>query len=137
MVLQELIDETRTIIMYEAPHRLNKTLAELKETLGNRNISICKELTKLHENIFRTTIDDAIAYYNNNEPKGGFVLVIQGKSFDEIIEENIAKWDEISIYEHYTQYINDGLNSKDAMKAVAKDRGISKRDVYAEVLSNK
>lgn len=137
MVLSELVDETRTIIMYEAPHRLRKTLVELNESLGNRNISICKELTKLHENVFRTTIEDAIIHYENNEPKGEFVLVIQGKSFDEIIEENIAKWDEISIYDHYMQYIDKGMNSKEAMKAVAKDRGISKRDVYSEVLDNK
>lgn len=137
MVMKELVDETRTIIMYEAPHRLKKTLVELNETLGNRNISICKELTKLHENIFRTTIQEAIKYYDINEPKGEFVLVIQGKSFDEIIEENIAKWDEISIYDHYMQYIDKGMNSKEAMKVVAKDRGISKRDVYSEVLNNK
>lgn len=137
VVLEELVNETRTIIMYEAPHRLKKTLTELKEIIGNRKISICKELTKVHENVFRTTIDDACMYYENNEPKGEFVLVIEGKSFEDIENENRLKWEEISIYKHYEKYIDEGMNSKDAMKAVAKDRGISKRDVYSEVLEHK
>ena len=137
MVLKEMMDETRTIIMYEAPHRLRKTLAELKEHLGNRKISLCKELTKLHENIFRTNIDEAIEYYESNEPKGEFVLVIEGKSFEAIQDEQRAQWNNITIYEHYMQYIEQGIDSKEAMKIVAKERGISKRDVYSEVLSNK
>jgi len=136
-ILESLVDETRTIVMYEAPHRLKKTLSLLEEYLGDRNIAICKELTKLHENAFRTTISKAIAHYDKNEPKGEFVLVIEGKSFSEIESENKAKLEEISIYEHYQQYIAKGLDSKEAMKVVAKERGISKRDVYAEVLENK
>ena len=136
-ILKELVNETRTIILYEAPHRLRKTLVEIREYLGNRSISICKELTKIHEGVFRTSIDNAINYYESNEPKGEFVIVIQGKSFNEIREEKVARWERISIYEHYQQYIDEGLNSKDAMKAVAKDRNISKRDVYTEVLEQK
>lgn len=136
-ILEELIDETRTIIMYEAPHRLKKTLGELREYLGNRDISICKELTKIHESVLRTTIDNAIQYYECNEPKGEFVLVMQGKSFDEIFEEKVAQWDNITIYDHYMQYIDEGMKSKEAMKSVAKDRNISKRDVYREILEHK
>ena len=136
-ILEELVNETRTIVMYEAPHRLKKTLVEIREYLGNRSISICKELTKIHEEVLRTSIDEAIEYYDNNEPKGEFVLVIQGKSFDEIFEEKVAQWDNITIYDHYMQYIDEGMKSKEAMKAVAKDRNISKRDVYSEVLENK
>lgn len=136
-ILEELVNETRTIVMYEAPHRLKKTLVEIREYLGNRSISICKELTKIHEEVLRTSIDEAIEYYDNNEPKGEFVLVIQGKSFDEIKKEKAEQWESISIYEHYLKYMDDGLNSKEAMKAVAKDRNISKRDVYSEVLENK
>lgn len=136
-ILEELVNETRTIVMYEAPHRLKKTLVEIREYLGNRSISICKELTKIHEEALRTSIDEAIEYYDNNEPKGEFVLVIQGKSFDEIKKEKAEQWESISIYEHYLRYMDDGLNSKEAMKAVAKDRNISKRDVYSEVLENK
>ena len=136
-ILEELVNETRTIVIYEAPHRLKKTLVEIREYLGNRSISICKELTKIHEEVLRTSIDEAIEYYDNNEPKGEFVLVIQGKSFDEIKKEKAEQWESISIYEHYLRYMDDGLNSKEAMKAVAKDRNISKRDVYSEVLENK
>ena len=136
-ILEELVNETRTIVLYEAPHRLKKTLVEIREYLGNRSISICKELTKIHEEVLRTSIDEAIEYYDNNEPKGEFVLVIQGKSFDEIKKEKAEQWESISIYEHYLRYMDDGLNSKEAMKAVAKDRNISKRDVYSEVLENK
>jgi 16S rRNA (cytidine1402-2'-O)-methyltransferase len=137
MVLEELKNETRTIIMYEAPHRLKKTLALLLECLGDRKIAICKELTKLHENAHRITIDRAISYYNEHEPKGEFVLVIEGKSFEEIIEEQIRAYDEISVYDHYMKYIEQGMDTKEAMKLVAKERGIAKRDVYAEVLAHK
>lgn len=137
LVLEQMKVETRTIIVYEAPHRLKRTLVELKESLGNRKISLCKELTKIHEKVFRTNIDEAIEYYEINDPKGEFVLVIEGKSFETIQDEQRARWDSISIYEHYMQYIDQGMNSKEAMKVVAKERGISKRDVYSEVLSNK
>ena len=137
VILESLQNETRTIVMYEAPHRLKKTLAILEEYLGDRKIAICKELTKLHENAFRTTIRNAMEYYNNNEPKGEFVLVIEGKNFKDIEQEKVLKWEEISIYDHYKQYVDKGINSKEAMKIVAKERNISKRDVYAAVLESK
>lgn len=134
-VLESFQKETRTILMYEAPHRLKKTLVELQQWIGNRNISICKELTKRHENVFRTTIEDAIEYYEENDPKGEFVLVIEGRSQEELVQEEIHQWDTISLEEHMGIYLNKGLSKKDAMKAVASDRGISKRDVYQQLLS--
>lgn len=134
-VLESFQKETRTILMYEAPHRLKKTLVELQQWIGNRNISICKELTKRYENVFRTTIEDAIAYYEENDPKGEFVLVIEGRSQEELVQEEIHQWDTISLEEHMDIYLNKGLSKKEAMKAVASDRGISKRDVYQQLLS--
>lgn len=129
-VLQELVDETRTIIIYEAPHKLVKTLKDLKETLGNRRITLCRELTKKHETAFHTTIDQLIAYYENEKPLGECVLVIEGKSRQELKEEAAASWEEISIEEHMEIYESKGLSRKDAMKQVAKDRGVNKREIY-------
>lgn len=134
MVRQELAEETRTIILYEAPHRLQKTLQELLETLGNRKITLCKELTKRHENTFRTSLEEAITYYDVNEPKGEYVIVIQGKSHQEVIQEQQAQWNDISIEEHLQIYLKKDMSKKEAMKAVAKDRGISRRDVYQALL---
>ena len=129
-VLEELRRETRTIVLYEAPHHLVKTLEQLQETLGDRKISLCKELTKRYETIFRSTIGGAAAYYRENEPKGEFVLVIEGLDRKIIQEEKIRAWEEISLEEHMKQYEDQGIDRKEAMKLVAKDRGISKRDVY-------
>lgn len=132
-ILDELKNETRTIIVYEAPHRLKKTLAELAENLGeDRRISICKELTKKYENTFLTTFEDALDYYEDNEPRGEYVLVIEGKSRDELLKEKIAEWEKMSIAEHVDMYIARGIDKKEAMKMAAKDRGVSKRDIYNE-----
>ena len=133
-ILEELVDETRTIILYEAPHKLIRTLKDLREVLGNRRMTLCRELTKKHETAFRTTIDDLIAYYENEKPLGECVLVIEGKSRREIREEKAASWEEISLEEHMEIYEKQGLSRKDAMKQVAKDRGISKRDVYQQLI---
>lgn len=133
-VLQELVNETRTIIMYEAPHRLLKTLRELFEMLGNRKITVCRELTKKHETAFQTTFSEAIAHYEAQEPKGECVLVIEGKSRQELKQEAIAKWEEMEISEHMDYYMKQGFDKKEAMKKVAKDRGIGKRDVYQMLL---
>ena len=133
-VLKELENETRTIILYEAPHRLVRTLQELLDSLGNRRITICRELTKKHETAFQTTLKEAVSYYEINEPKGECVLVLEGKSGEEIKAEEIAGWEEMSIEEHMDYYLNQGITKKDAMKMVAKDRGIGKRDVYRQLL---
>lgn len=133
-VLKELVDETRTIILYEAPHRLIKTLQELLDNLGNRRITICRELTKKHETAFATTLEEAISYYEANEPKGECVLVLEGRSREELRQEEVAKWEEMSIEEHMDYYLNQGIQKKEAMKMVAKDRGVSKRDIYQNLL---
>ena len=133
-VLKELVDETRTIILYEAPHRLIKTLQELLENLGNRRITICRELTKKHETAFVTNLEEAISYYEANEPKGECVLVLEGRSREELRQEEVAKWEEMTIEEHMDYYLKQGIQKKDAMKMVAKDRGVSKRDIYQNLL---
>lgn len=129
-VLEELKNETRTIVIYEAPHRLVRTLKELRDALGNRSITLCRELTKKYEEADKTTIDGAIEKYNEKEPKGEFVLVIEGKSQEEIKEEKRKQWEDMSIEEHMEYYVNQGNDKKAAMKLVAKDRGVSKRDIY-------
>lgn len=134
-VLEALKRETRTIVLYEAPHRLLKTLKELEDVLGDRLISVCRELTKKHETIFRTTLKEALQYYEANEPRGECVLVIEGKSMQKLQEEIRRKWEEMSIPEHMEYYTEQGVEKKEAMKKVAKDRGISKRDVYQALLS--
>lgn len=133
-ILEEMVRETRTIVMYEAPHRLVKTLKELKDYLGNRRITVCRELTKKHETAFATNLEEAIAYYEVNIPKGECVLVIEGRSREELREEEVKKWEEMTLVEHMAYYEKQGISRKDAMKMVAKDRGISKRDVYQQLL---
>ena len=131
LVLQEIERETRTIIMYEAPHRLLKTLKMLSERLGKeRRITVCRELTKRHETAFATTLEEACAYYNEQPPKGECVLVIEGRSREQIAQEEKAQWEEMSIEEHMGHYLSQGIDKKEAMKKVAKDRGVSKRDIY-------
>ena len=132
--IEELKNETRTIIIYEAPHRLARTLKELRETLGNRQLTLCRELTKKYEEADKTTIDQAIEKYNEKEPRGEYVLVIEGKSQEEIQEENKQKWESMTIEEHMEYYISQGNDKKSAMKLVAKDRGVSKRDIYNQLI---
>lgn len=134
-VLEQLKAEQRTIIIYEAPHRLLRTLTELESALGGmRKIAVCKELTKRHETVYRDTISGALGYYTANEPKGEYVLVIEGRSQKELLEEKRAAWDDMSIEEHFNMYVSQGMDKKDAMKLVAKDRGVSKRDIYNALL---
>lgn len=134
-ILDELKNETRTIIIYEAPHRLVRTLSELMNILGNRKISICRELTKKYEEAFRTTFENALAFYKDNEPKGECVIVIEGKSIESIVKEKYESWEEMSIEEHMEHYQIKGIEKKEAMRLVAKDRGISKRDVYQYMMN--
>lgn len=133
-VLEELKDETRTMILYEAPHHLKRTLQELFDTLGQRRITLCRELTKKFETVFPTTLEDALVYYEENEPKGEYVLVIEGKSRQELLQDEQAKWESMSIEEHMAYYEEQGIDRKSAMKMVANDRGVSKRDVYQALL---
>lgn len=137
LILNELKTETRTIILYEAPHHLKNTLKELYETLGDRKITVCRELTKKFEEIMPLTLNKAIEYYEENDPRGEYVLVIEGMGFDELKEQKEKEFDDISIKDHMERYISEGYDEKAAMKAVAADRGISKRDVYQAVLEYK
>ncbi|MDO4621371.1 MAG: 16S rRNA (cytidine(1402)-2'-O)-methyltransferase [Eubacteriales bacterium] len=131
-ILQELTTESRTIIIYEAPHRLKKTLAELEKTLGGSSrISLCRELTKKHEEVFRTTIREAMDFYEQEDPRGEYVLVIEGRSLKDLREEKAQSWLEMSIEEHMEIYTGQGMDRKEAMKRVAKDRGCGKREIYA------
>ncbi len=129
-ILEELKNETRTIVLYEAPHRLKKTLGELLTALGNRRISLVKEITKRYENVFLTDMETALSHYEKEEPKGEFVLVVEGKSRQEIKEERENSFREMDINEHMNIYLEKGMDKKEAMKAVASDRGIPKREVY-------
>lgn len=134
-VLEDLKEESRTMILYEAPHHLKGTLKELYDVLGNRRITLCRELTKKFETIFPTTLEEALEYYENNDPRGEYVLVLEGKSHKQREEEKQAILSEIPIEEHMKMYEDKGIDRKEAMKLVAKERGISKRDVYNYLLS--
>ena len=136
-ILRELETETRTMILYEAPHRLVKTLKLLLEHLGNRKITVCRELTKRHETAFAATLEDAVAHYEANAPKGECVLVLEGKSREQMQEEERKQWEEMTIEDHMEVYLKQGMDKKSAMKAVAKDRGVSKREIYQYLESGK
>lgn len=133
-ILADLKEESRTIILYEAPHHLKATLAELYDTLGERKITLCRELTKKFETIMPTTLSEGISFYEENEPKGEYVLVLEGKSLEVRKEEKQKEWQQLSIEEHMAFYEEQGIDRKEAMKKVAKDRGLSKRDVYQYLL---
>ena len=133
-ILEDLKDESRTIILYEAPHHLRIVLKDLYDALGNRRITICRELTKKFEDIMPTTLEQAIAYYNEKEPRGEYVLVIEGHSLEKQAEEKQADWQEMSIADHMKYYEETGISHKDAMKKVAVDRGVGKREIYQALL---
>lgn len=128
--VEDLKNRRETIIFYESPYRVLDTLNFLRESFGNRNIAVCRELTKLHEEIYRGNLEEAICYFNDNSPKGEFVLVLEGKSLEEIRNENIAKWEDMSIKDHIIYFINEGMSKKDAIKQVSKDRDLPKSEVY-------
>ena len=133
-ILEELKQETRTMILYEAPHRLVKTLGELREVLGNRSITLCRELTKKYEEAWQTTLDKALERYEDEEPKGECVIVIKGRSFEEKQAEKRSTWDEMSIEEHVAYYEKQGAERKEAMRLAARDRGVSKREIYQSLM---
>ncbi|KSV57947.1 16S rRNA (cytidine(1402)-2'-O)-methyltransferase [Acetivibrio ethanolgignens] len=133
-IVSELSQETRTIILYEAPHRLIRTVEELLEVLGDRRATLLRELTKKHETAFLTTLSGILAYYEKEEPRGECVLVIEGKSYEEICEEEKNQWKEVGLLEHMEYYVAQGMDKKEAMKAVAKDLGVSKREIYQRLL---
>ncbi len=132
-ILEELKTETRTTILYEAPHRLLRTLQELLEVLGERRVTVCRELTKKHETAFLTTLTEAVAYYQEQEPKGECVLILEGRNRREMEREKQESWLDLSLEEHMALYEKQGMDRKTAMKQVAKDRGVSKREIYQEL----
>lgn len=134
-ILEELSRETRTMILYEAPHHLKRTLTELYDTLGERRITLCRELTKRFETVFPTTLKKALVFYEDNEPKGEYVLVIEGLDPKILEREEQAQWEQLTIKEHMEFYEGQGIDRKEAMKKVAADRGMGKRDVYQALLS--
>lgn len=136
LILDSLKTETRTTIIYEAPHHLKSTLAELYSYIGNRKITLCRELTKMHETIQQMTLESAIEYYNTTAPKGEYVMVIEGISHKQLEEQSIQEWEKITIQEHMDIYLTQGMDKKSAMKQVAADRGIPKREVYNSLLNN-
>ncbi len=136
-ILRELKNETRTIVLYEAPHRLTKTLEELLEALGDRRLSVCRELTKRYEEKTITTIAESLAYYTENEPRGEYVLVVEGKTLGEVAREEQASWERMSLEEHMAIYEEKGTPRKEAMRLVARDRGLSRREVYQALLSER
>ena len=137
-ILDEVCTETRTMIFYEAPHRLVKTLRELENTVGrHRRITVCRELTKKYETVYSDSLGGAVRYYEEVPPKGECVLVLEGKSQEEVEEEQKKGWMPLSVEEHLQIYLNQGMDKKEAMKRTAKDRGVSKRDIYQEMIGKK
>lgn len=136
VILEELVKESRTIILYEAPHHLVKTLQDLYVILNNRKITLCRELTKKFETVLPTTLEEALICYQKEEPRGEYVIVIEGVSLEDKKKEKMDSWQEMSIEKHMDYYERDGIDHKDAMKLVAKDRGISKREVYQYLIKN-
>lgn len=135
-ILDSLKTETRTTIIYEAPHHLKSTLAELYSYIGNRKITLCRELTKLHETVQQMTLESAMEYYNTTAPKGEYVMVIEGISHRQLEEQSIQEWEKITIQEHMDIYLTQGMDKKSAMKQVAADRGIPKREVYNSLIND-
>lgn len=136
-IIEDIKHRTETLIFYEAPHRILDTLSFLKENLGNRNIALCRELTKLHEEILRMTLEEALDYYKENNPRGEYVLIIEGKSAEIIQKEKEDLFINLTIEEQITKYIEEGLDKKEAIKKVAKDRGLPKSEVYKHSLELK
>ncbi|MGG7147743.1 16S rRNA (cytidine(1402)-2'-O)-methyltransferase [Clostridium butyricum] len=130
VITDELLNSQETLIFYEAPHRLLDTLSYLMDVFGDRKIAVCRELTKLYEEIFRGNLSDAIHHFVNNKPRGEFVLVLEGKKIEDIKEEKKQEWINLSIEDHILKYIKDGINKKEAIKLVAKDRELPKSEVY-------
>ena len=136
VVLERLKKETRTTIFYEAPHRLDKTLKVIYDAIGNRRLNICKELTKRHEKNWLTTLEEAIAWYEENDARGEYVIVIEGLDPKVLEEERQASWESMSIEDHVALYESKGQTKKEAMKSVASDRGMTKREVYQYLIQN-
>ena len=133
-ILESLKTETRTVILYEAPHHLLATLEQLYRTLGDRRITLCRELTKLHETVRLMTLSEALSYYSDTFPKGEYVLVLEGISRQTLDQQKQDSWKEMDLKDHMQLYLDQNFSKKEAMKKVAADRGVSKRDIYQQLL---
>jgi len=133
--LEMLKEETRTVVLYEAPHRLIKTLKELKETCGSKELSVCREITKRYEVVVKERVEEVISYFEERPPKGECVIVMAGRELEEIQQEEQARWRETSLEDHMELYLVEGLDRKEAMKKVAKERGVPKREVYQQLIN--
>jgi len=131
--LEALKEDTNTIIIYEAPHRIKRTIRLLYEILGNRSITITRELTKKYEEISKMYLEEAVSYFDERDPRGEYVLILEGANQKELDQELMDHWESISIKEHMKQYIDQGFEEKEAMRSVAKDRGVSKREIYQHI----
>ena len=129
-LIEDLKLRTETIIVYESPYRILDSLQFIKNNLGNRNMAVCRELTKLHEEIIRGTAEQCINYFTDKSPRGEFVLVISGKTLEEIEKEKSSLWEDLTIEQHIVKFVNEGLSKKDAIKRVAKERGVAKSEIY-------
>lgn len=136
-IVESLQQETRTTILYEAPHHLKATLKELYDVLGDRKLTLCRELTKLHETVQLFTLSSALQYFETNDPKGEYVLILEGVSMEILAKQAQEEWLSLSISEHMEHYLSQGLSKKDAMKKVATDRGVTKREIYQFLLNEK
>ncbi len=135
--LAEIKEYTQTIVFYEAPHKLIHTLKDLREAFGNRRIALARELTKMYEEVIRCTLDEAIFKYENETPKGEYVLILEGENKELLEEEKRNSWNAISLEEHLKKYTDEGMDRKQAIKRVADDRGVGKREVYNSLLEEK
>ena len=133
-ILEDLREESRTILLYEAPHHLKRTLDELLAVLGDRPLALCRELTKKFEEVRRSTLSAEARRLEAEESRGEYVLVIQGKSFEEKDRESQESWRQLPVAEHMERYMAAGIDKKEAMKQVAKDRGVGKREIYQALL---
>ncbi len=131
--LKALEGDTNTIILYEAPHRIKKTIGYLYQGLGNRSITITRELTKKYEEVSKMYLEEAILYFNDRDPRGEYVLIIEGADQELLDQQAARSWEDITIEDHMNQYIKENISEKDAMRLVAKDRGVSKREIYQHV----
>ncbi len=133
-ILNSLKTETRTVILYEAPHHLRKTLGQLYDTLGDRKITLCRELTKLHETILQMNLSESVDYYKEHEPRGEYVIILEGISQESLNRREQEDWRKMEIKDHIQFYLDQGFSKKDAMKKTAADRGVPKRDIYQYLL---
>ena len=132
--LEGIQSQLATMILYEAPHKLKNTLSDLEAVLGDRKIVLARELTKKYEEIHRTTLSESVRYYKTHDPKGEYVLILEGKPENQVLQEQAEVWQDYTFLEHLAVYTDQGMQKKEAMKQMAKDRQMHKREIYSRIL---